>query len=190
VARSGSRFSAFFLLLFCLPNPQFAQNVGNSLADSKSEFLHRASTQPVAWVPLSRALTTAREMRKPLLVEVGAIWCPFCRAMDDDTYSNPKIALFLNEHYVAARIDYDTQPELAHKLELARARAKLPSGMPLTMLVTPEGKLFDGGGYFPPSPAKYKPSFSEFLKRGVAEFSDKHFPIEPFDIASELQQNK
>lgn len=57
-------------------------------------------------------------------------------------HSNPQLATFLNDHYVAARVDYDAQPELAHRLELEQSPAKLPSGFPLTMLVTPDGKLF------------------------------------------------
>ena len=55
------------------------------------------------------------------------------------------------------------------------------------MLVTPDGKLFDGGGYFPASPTKHKRSFSEFLKQGAAEFISKRFPVEPLDITPELQ---
>jgi uncharacterized protein YyaL (SSP411 family) len=97
---------------------------------------------------------------------------------------------FLNDHYVAVRIDFDAQPELAHNLELAQSRAKLPSGFPLTMLITPDGKLCDGGGYFPASRSKHKPSFSEFLRQGSAEFTGKRYPVQPLDITPELQTGR
>ncbi len=167
----------------------FAQkSAPNGLADAKTEFLRRASGQPVSWLTRGpEAFATARRTGKPLLIEVGASWCPFCLAMDRDSYSDPKVASFLNEHFVVVRIDYDAEPELAHKLELLQARANLPSGMPLIMLVTPDGKLFDGGAYFPPMPAKYKPSFTGFLRRGADEFNSKRFPVETVDVGAELQ---
>jgi uncharacterized protein YyaL (SSP411 family) len=84
----------------------------------------------------------------------------------------------------------DAQPELAHKLQLARSGAKLLSGFPLTMLITPDGKLFHAGGYFPASPSKHKPSFSEFLRQGTAEFTGKRFPVQPLDITPELQTGR
>ena len=178
---------ALLVLALCFSNPLGAAQA-TSLANAKSEFLRRASSQPVAWVPLNAsAFALARQTGKPVFVEIGASWCPFCEAMDKDSYSNPQVARFLNEHFIPVRVDYDAQPELAHKLELAQSRAKLPSGFPLTMLVTPDGKLFDGGGYFPASATKYKPSFSEFLKQGAAEFVGKRFSVEPLDITRELE---
>jgi uncharacterized protein len=187
VQRIQRQLIALLVLTLCVQNPH-ATAQANSLANAKSEFLRRASSQPVAWLTLSpSAFALARQTGKPLLIEIGAGWCPFCAAMDSDSYSNPQVARFLNDHYVPVRVDYDAQPELGHKLELAQSRAKLPSGFPLTMLVTPDGKLFDGGGYFPASATKHKPSFSEFLKQGAAEFIGKRFPVEPLDITRELE---
>jgi hypothetical protein len=187
VQRLNRQLIAVLTLTLCVPNPRAAAQA-NSLANAKSEFLRRASLQPVAWVTLSSsAFALARQTGKPVLIEIGAGWCPFCAAMDRDSYSNPQVARFLNDHYVAVRVDYDAQPELAHKLELAQSQAKLPSGFPLIMLVTPDGKLFDGGGYFPASATKHKPSFSEFLKQGSAEFVGSRFPVEPRDITRELE---
>jgi uncharacterized protein YyaL (SSP411 family) len=177
-------------LMLCCPSPQ-AETQANSLAEAKSEFLRRASSQSIEWFALSpSAFALARRSGKPLLIELGASWCPFCAAMDTDSYSDPKVAAFLNDNYVAVRVDFDEQPELAHKLELAQARAKLPSGFPLTMLVTPDGRLFDGGGYFPASRSKHKPGFLQFLEQGAAEFTTNSFPVEPLDITRELQERR
>ena len=159
-----------------------------AIPNEKSAFLRRAAGQPVHWYALGpEALAKANEANKPILIEVGAIWCPFCEAMDRDGYGNAEIADYINRHFVGVRIDYDAEPELAHRLELAQALANLPSGMLLTMFVTPEGKLYEGGGYFPAAPAKYKPSFSEFLHQASEEYSAKSFRIEPRDLRGELK---
>lgn len=159
--------------------------------NSHSEFLRRAALQPVEWYPLGpEAIAMAKQTGKPLLVEVGAAWCPFCEAMDREGYSKAEIAKFINQHFIAVRIDYDGQPELAHKLQLAQALANLPSGLPLTMFITPEGQLYEGGGYFPATPAKYKPSLSEFLQQASSEFETKHFRVELRDINSDLKATR
>ncbi len=190
VQRLQPELIPLLVLMLCSPSPNAATHT-NSLADAKSEFLLRASSQSVNWLALSpSAFTLARQSGKPLLIELGASWCPFCAAMDTDSYSDPKVAAFLNGHYVAVRVDFDEQPEFAHKLELAQARAKLPSGFPLTMLVTPDGRLFDGGGYFPATRSKHKPGFLQFLEQGAAEFTTKSFPVEPLDITRELQEQR
>ncbi len=184
--------SFLFLALPLLTHCAAAQDSSpKRLQNSHSEFLSRAALQPVEWYPLGpEAMAMAKQTGKPLLIEVGAGWCPFCEAMDREGYSKTAIAQFINQHFIAVRIDYDGQPELAHKLELAQALANLPSGLPLIMFVTPEGKLYEGGGYFPAAPAKYKPSFTEFLHLASTEFETKRFRVELRDINSELKTTR
>lgn len=180
---------AVVVLLACHASAQ--DSTPKRFQNSHSEFLRRAVPQPADWNPLGpEAFAKARQTGKPLLVEVGASRCPFCEAMDREGYSKTEIAQFINLHFIAVRIDYDGQPELAHKLELAQALANLPSGLPLTMFFTPEGKLYEGGGYFPAAPAKYKPSFSEFLQQASSEFETKHFRVELHDINSDLKATR
>jgi uncharacterized protein YyaL (SSP411 family) len=175
------------LVLFACHSSAQDRSTPKRFRNSHSEFLRRAALQPVDWYPLGpEAMAIAKQAGKPMLVKVGASWCPFCEAMDREGYGKDEIAQFINQHFIAVRIDYDGQPELAHKLELAQALANLPSGLPLTMFVTPEGKLYEGGGYFPPAPAKYKPSFAQFLQQASSEFETKRFRVELRDINSEL----
>jgi uncharacterized protein YyaL (SSP411 family) len=184
---SGATFLFVTLAFFaCCAIAQ--ESPAKRLQNSRLEFLRRAALQPVDWYPLGpEAMDMSKQTGKPMLIEVGASWCPFCEAMDREAYNKTEIAQFINQHFIAVRIDYDGQPELAHKLELAQALANLPSGLPLTMLVTPEGKLYEGGGYFPATPAKYKPSFTEFLRQASSEFETKRFRVELRDINSELK---
>jgi uncharacterized protein YyaL (SSP411 family) len=180
---------AALVLLVCHAAAQ--DSTSKRFQNSNSLFLRRAALQPVEWYPLGpEAIAMAKQTGKPMLVEVGAGWCPYCEAMDREGYSKADIAEFINRHFIAVRIDYDGQPELAHRLELAQALASLPSGLPLTMFVTPEGRLYEGGGYFPSVPAKYNPSFAEFLQQASSEFETKHYRVELRDINSELKVTK
>ncbi len=179
---------AFVLATTCTVAGQSSRAVQKPMELEKSEFLRRAAKQPVLWYPLGKeALDRARKENKPLLIEVGAIWCPFCEAMDRDSYLDSAVADFINAHFVAVRIDYDEQPELSHRLELAQALANLPSGMPLTMVVTPEGKLYAGGGFSPSVPTKHKPSFMEFLRDADHQFRTKDFSVTRYDVNGELK---
>ena len=83
------------------------------LRNATSAFLRRAAEQSLDWYPLApEPLAKAKETNKALFVESGAIWCPFCEELDGD----PNVANFFNQHFVAVRIDYDAEPELAHTI--------------------------------------------------------------------------
>src|SRR5438128_437285 len=96
----------------------------NHLAGESSQYLKRASTQPVQWWPLGpKALQLAKDRNLPLLMDVGAVWCSWCTAMDRDSYTKNDIAEFINAHFIAVKIDYDEHPELSAALEHAAALA-------------------------------------------------------------------
>jgi len=158
------------------------------LSKDKSLFVRRGASQPVDWYRLGpEAVQTAKQQNKPILLEVGASWCPFCQAMDRESFSNPEMAKFINEHFIAIRVDYDEDPELTRKLQQAQHSAKFEVDLPLLMVLKPGGELFEGGCYFPPVTAKHKPSFSEFLHQSADAFAHKNFPVAPQNIASILE---
>jgi uncharacterized protein YyaL (SSP411 family) len=142
--------------------------ISNRLLGQHSEYLKRASTQPVQWWPLGpEALQLAKDRNLPLLIDVGAVWCRWCTAMDRDSYTQKDAAEFINDHFVAIKIDYDEDPELDAALERAAALANLPSGLPLTLFVTPGQLLYFGGTYFPAKASSETPSFKEALETGA-----------------------
>ncbi len=159
----------------------------NHLGGATSAYLKRASRQPVDWYPWGdEAWGQARKLDRPLLVDVGAVWCSWCEFMDRESYTRPEIAAFINANFVAVRVDYDAQPELVAKLERAQAVMNLPAGLPLTAFFTPSGKLYFGGNYFPREASRDKPAFEEVLKQALRMYREQRGNIERdgFDLNS------
>lgn len=123
----------------------------NRLKDSSSAFLRESAEQEIDWYPWSdEAFQRAKQDDKPILVDVGAVWCHWCHVMDRETYSRRDIAELVNRHFVAIKVDRDEMPELDRKLQRAVSSITGESGWPLTVFMTPEGEVFFGGTFFPP----------------------------------------
>ena len=157
----------------------------NHLKDAQSAYLRRASLQPVDWYPWSEAaFQRARELDRPLLVDVGAVWCAWCDLMDRHGYTKAEVAAYINANFVAVKVDYDAQEELAAKLQRAQAWMNLPAGLPLTMFVTPSGKLYYGGAYFPEQASGDKPAFRDALHEAARLYRESRTQVEreAFDL--------
>lgn len=137
----------------------------NHLSGASSQYLKRAERQPVNWYPCSaEAFAEARRRDVPVLLDVGAVWCPWCSLMDRESYTNPETAAYINLNFIAVKVDFDQDPRLSAKLQRAQALLNLPAGLPLTAFVTPEGKLYSGGAYFPAEARDGKPVFEKPLQ--------------------------
>ncbi len=159
----------------------------NHLPGASSAYLKRASQQPEDWYAWgAEAWRQARQLDRPVLIDVGAVWCSWCELMDRESYTRPEIATLVNANFVAVKVDYDAQPALVAKLERAAAVMNLPSGVPLTLFVTPGGKLYFGGTYFPWKAPRGKPAFEDVLKQAVLMYRQQRATIERegFDLKS------
>ncbi|MEO8726920.1 MAG: DUF255 domain-containing protein, partial [Acidobacteriaceae bacterium] len=101
---------------------------------------------------------------------VGATWCSWCTLMDRDSYTHPEIARFINANFVAIKIDYDADPKLTRNIQRAAALENLPAGIPLTLFVSPQLTLYDGGSYYPPTPTGSKISLQQALSGALAKY--------------------
>jgi Protein of unknown function, DUF255 len=96
----------------------------NHLTGAHSPYLTRAMNQPVNWYPWGAdAFKRAKELHRPILLDVGAVWCPWCILTDRDTYTNVDTANYINLHFV-----FDASPKLVAQLEQAQAVLNLPAG--------------------------------------------------------------
>lgn len=146
----------------------------NHLAGRSSVYLSRAAAQPVDWYPWSaEAFEHAKELNRPILLDVGAVWCPWCRLMDRDTYTNPEAAEYINQQFVAVKVDFDASPKLVAQLQRAQAVLNLPAGLPLTSFITPDGKLYSGAGYLPARRTGDKQSFKEAAEEALHEYTSR-----------------
>jgi uncharacterized protein YyaL (SSP411 family) len=161
------------------------------LAASGSAYLRRAGEQPVDWYPWGpEAWRQAKELDRPLLLDLGAVWCGWCDLMDRESYKRADLATFINANFVAVKVDYDTQPQLAAELERAQAVLNLPSGLPLTGFLTPGGKLYFGGTHFPHETKRDKPAFEVALKQALRMYRDRRAEVERDGVKLELSKEK
>jgi uncharacterized protein len=141
----------------------------NRLKDSASPYLRSAAHQPIDWHEWGpQAFARARAENKPILLDIGAVWCHWCHVIDRESYENPEIAGMINRFYVAVKVDRDERPDVDARYQSAISAISGQGGWPLTAFLTPEGKPFFGGTYFPPEDAMGRPGFKRILL-GVAE---------------------
>jgi uncharacterized protein YyaL (SSP411 family) len=151
----------------------------NRLADSASPYLRSAAHQPVDWYawgpePFARA---AREA-KPVLLDIGAVWCHWCHVIDRESYEDPSLAAFLNEHFVCVKVDRDERPDVDTRYQRAVQAITRQGGWPLTGFLTPQAELFFGGTYFPPVGRAGQPGFRDVLDRVLTVWRDSRGQVE------------
>jgi uncharacterized protein YyaL (SSP411 family) len=136
----------------------------NHLANARSPYLRSAAHQPVHWYPwCEEAFERARREDKPILLDIGAAWCHWCHVMDHESYEDPEVAAILNEHFVAIKVDRDERPDLDVRFQNAVSAISGQSGWPLTAFLTPDGRVFYGGTYFPKEDRFGRPGLKRVL---------------------------
>ena len=136
----------------------------NSLSKASSAYLRSAMHQPIQWHEWGEeAFATAQRENKPILLDIGAVWCHWCHVMDRESYDNPEIAEIVNQHFVAVKVDRDERPDIDSRYQVAVSSISGQGGWPLTAFLTPDGKPFYGGTYFPPDDHYGRPSFKRVL---------------------------
>src|SRR5579859_1518595 len=137
----------------------------NSLAQASSSYLRSAMHQPIHWHEWGEAaFATAQQQNKPVLLDIGAVWCHWCHVMDRESYENPEIASLINRHFIAIKVDRDERPDIDARYQLAVSALTGQGGWPLTAFLTPEGKPFWGGTYFPPDDRYGRPGMKRILE--------------------------
>jgi uncharacterized protein len=138
--------------------------IENRLKDSTSPYLRSAAHQPVDWHEWGEeAFARARAENKPILLDIGAVWCHWCHVIDRESYENPEIAAIINRFYVPVKVDRDERPDVDSRYQSAISAISGQGGWPLTAFLTPDGKPFFGGTYFPPEDAMGRPGFKRIL---------------------------
>jgi uncharacterized protein YyaL (SSP411 family) len=147
----------------------------NALARASSSYLRSAMHQPILWHEFGdEAFAAARAADKPMLLDIGAVWCHWCHVMDRESYDDPEVAAIVNEHYIAVKVDRDERPDIDSRYQIAVSSLTGQGGWPLTAFLTPDGKPFYGGTYFPPADAYGRPSFKRVLLSIAQAYRDKH----------------
>jgi uncharacterized protein YyaL (SSP411 family) len=147
----------------------------NSLARASSAYLRSAMHQPIQWHEWGEeAFAAARRENKPMLLDIGAVWCHWCHVMDRESYDDPEVAAIVNEHFVAVKVDRDERPDIDSRYQAAISAVSGQGGWPLTAFLTPDGKPFYGGTYFPPNEGYGRPSFKRVLLSIATAYKEKN----------------
>ncbi len=146
----------------------------NSLERSASAYLRSAMHQPVDWQEWGEAaFARAATEDKPVLLDIGAVWCHWCHVMDRESYENADTARVINENFIAVKVDRDERPDVDTRYQAAVASISGQGGWPLTAFLTPDGRPYFGGTYFPPEDRYGRPSFQRVLLTMASAYEDK-----------------
>src|SRR5271157_1348233 len=136
----------------------------NALSRASSAYLRSAMHQPIQWHEWAEeAFAAAEREGKPVLLDIGAVWCHWCHVMDRESYENAETSAIINSEFIAVKVDRDERPDVDSRYQLAVSAIAGTGGWPLTVFLTPDGKPFYGGTYFPPDDRYGRPSFTKIL---------------------------
>jgi len=151
-----------------------ADHPQNRLKDSASPYLRSASHQPIDWHEWGdSAFSRAQVEDKPILLDIGAVWCHWCHVIDRESYENPEIAKIINDHFVPVKVDRDERPDVDSRYQSAISAISGQGGWPLTGFLMPDGKPFFGGTYFPPEDQMGRPGFRRLLLAVADSYKNK-----------------
>ena len=151
----------------------------NRLQNSASPYLRSAAHQPIDWHEWNdQAFARAKEQDKPILLDIGAVWCHWCHVIDRESYENAVIAKIINEHFIAIKVDRDERPDVDSRYQSAISTISGQGGWPLTGFLLPDGRPFFGGTYFPPEDQFGRPGLRRVLLAVVDSYKGRRADLE------------
>ncbi|ASE12107.1 thioredoxin domain-containing protein [Kocuria rhizophila] len=138
--------------------------MSNRLARATSPYLLQHAENPVDWWEFTpEAFAEARERDVPVLLSVGYAACHWCHVMAHESFEDPETGREINEHFVAVKVDREQRPDVDSIYMAATQLLTGQGGWPMTVFLTPQGRAFHAGTYYPPRPMQGRPSFRQLL---------------------------
>jgi hypothetical protein len=139
--------------------------VPNRLAQESSPYLLQHANNPVDWYPWGEeALHKAKAEDKPIFLSIGYSACHWCHVMEHESFEDERIAALMNELFINIKVDREERPDLDSIYMDAVVAISGHGGWPMSVFLTPEGRPFYGGTYYPPTSRHGLPSFEQVLK--------------------------
>ena len=146
----------------------------NRLARETSPYLLQHAENPVDWYPWGEeALERAKVEDKPILLSIGYSACHWCHVMAHESFENDQIARIMNSAFVCIKVDREERPDIDGIYMAAVQTLTGSGGWPLTVFLTPDGKPFFGGTYFPPDERGHMPGFPRVLNSMADAYRNK-----------------
>lgn len=136
----------------------------NRLAGQPSAYLRQHAHNPVHWQPFDDAAfaeAVARDV--PIFLSVGYAACHWCHVMAGESFADPAVGAYINEHFVAIKVDREERPDVDDAYMAATQALSGQGGWPMSVFLTPAGDAFYAGTYFAPAPGPGRPSFTQVL---------------------------
>jgi uncharacterized protein len=151
----------------------------NRLVDAVSPYLRSHADNPVDWRQWgAEPFAEAKQRQVPVLVSIGYSTCHWCHVMARESFSDPVLAEFMNENFVAIKVDREEYPDVDSSYLAAAGAFTDNLGWPLNVFVTPDGRAFFAGTYWPPQPMGGHPSFREILQAVLNAWRDRRDEVE------------
>jgi uncharacterized protein YyaL (SSP411 family) len=158
--------------------------MANRLARETSPYLLQHAENPVDWYPWGEeAFARARAENKPILLSVGYSACHWCHVMERESFEDPEIARLMNALFVNIKVDREERPDVDDVYMKAVQMLTGRGGWPMTVFLTPEGKPFYGGTYYPPVDRHGMPGFPRILEAVARAYRER-----PADVARSVDQ--
>jgi len=141
-----------------------SQKHTNRLINEPSPYLLQHAHNPVDWYPWSdEAFAAALKQDKPIFLSIGYSTCHWCHVMERESFSNENIAKVMNENFISIKVDREHRPDIDAVYMKAVQTMTGSGGWPLSVFLTPDGKPFFGGTYFPPTDNYGRRGFKSLL---------------------------
>ncbi len=151
----------------------------NRLINETSPYLLQHAHNPVNWYPWgAEALEKAKAENKPMLVSIGYAACHWCHVMEKESFEDAATAELMNRYFINIKIDREERPDLDHIYMDAVQAMTGSGGWPLNVFLTPDGRPFYGGTYFPPVSAYRRMSWKEVLESINHAWNEKREAVE------------
>ena len=151
----------------------------NRLINETSPYLLQHANNPVDWYPWGEeALMRSRTEDKPILLSIGYSACHWCHVMERESFENDAIAEIMNRYFVNIKVDREERPDLDAVYMEAVQMLTGSGGWPMTVFLTPDGKPFYGGTYFPPVDRHNMPGFPRLLETVAQAYRNSHSEIQ------------
>ena len=146
----------------------------NRLINETSPYLLQHAHNPVDWRPWGQeALDKAQAEDKPILLSIGYSACHWCHVMERESFEDERIAGMMNDNFVSIKVDREERPDIDNIYMNAVQALTGSGGWPLTVFLTPDGKPFYGGTYFPPDDNRGMVSFPRLLTAMADAYKNK-----------------
>ncbi len=157
----------------------------NRLAGASSAYLRQHADNPVDWRTWDQvALDEAARLDRPIFLSIGYAACHWCHVMAHESFEDPTVAAFLNEHFIPIKVDREERPDVDALYMAATQLVSGHGGWPMSVFLMPDGRPFMAGTYYPPVERHGQASFTTLLNAMNEAWTNRRDVVE--HQASEL----